>query len=134
MIRFHGYAARFNHRDNGRDRILPGAFDYGLARRGDKPFALNWMHHGNKVIGTIDKVTIDAVGLHVEASITDDKVADAFAKGAVNGLSIGYRTLQAELHDLGRDLECIELVEISLVAQPMQTQCRAFPLIDVVAA
>ncbi|NBT78175.1 MAG: HK97 family phage prohead protease [Betaproteobacteria bacterium] len=124
--RFQGYAARFNERDRGRDMIKPGAFDVSLSAIAT-PMPLFWQHsHYGSSVGTIDRLMVDATGLHVEATITDRRVESAFITGAVDGLSIGYIALDADRHDRGRDLLAVKLIEVSLVTQPMHPRCRAY--------
>ena len=42
----------------------------------------------------------------------------------MNGLSFGYRVKAARPSGRGRELSALELVEVSLVAQPMQPLAR----------
>jgi phage head maturation protease len=45
------------------------------------------------------------------------------AQGAVSGLSFGYRTVRAR-QGRWREIEVLELCEVSLVARPMQALAR----------
>ncbi|MCC7393842.1 MAG: HK97 family phage prohead protease [Sphingomonadaceae bacterium] len=129
-MRFAGYAARFDLRDSGGDIIRPGAFS-DIAT----PLPLLWQHDGARPIGTVDVAREDARGLWVEGALTDgDATAAAVARmlgeGAVDGLSFGYRVRAAENGAPGRggaatrDLLSLDLIEISIVTNPMQPLAR----------
>ena len=124
-LRFAGYAALFNKRDAGRDTIRPGAFDRTLAER-TEPYPLYWQHRPDLQIGWIESIAEDARGLRVVASIDnpDGGAAAAIRRGAVTGLSFGYRTRRATRDEQGRELLDIELFEVSLVTHPMQEAAR----------
>ncbi|MGY6549267.1 MAG: HK97 family phage prohead protease [Roseinatronobacter sp.] len=130
--RISGYASRFGLRDKGGDIVLPGAYAASLKRlaaRGDKVRML-WQHDPAQPIGVWHEVREDATGLHVTGELLPDvaraREAQALlAAGAVDGLSIGYRTLRAEaVPGGGRKLIELELWEVSLVTFPMQTEAR----------
>jgi HK97 family phage prohead protease len=124
-LRFAGYAAIFNRRDAGRDTIRPGAFAQTLAER-QAPLPLYWQHRPDLQIGWIESIAEDAKGLRVIASIDnpDGGAAAAVKRGAVTGLSFGYRTRRARQSQQGRELLDIELFEVSLVTHPMQDAAR----------
>lgn len=112
MIRFAGYAAVFDAPDRGGDVIRPGAF--GRVRR----VPLLWQHRGAPV-GVIEAIGEDARGLRVTGRVDAPELARLVAKGAVSGLSFGYRVTAAR-QGRWRELQQIELREVSLVARPMQ--------------
>lgn len=118
-IRFAGYAAIFDRVDRGGDVIRRGAFARTLAA--SHPVPLLWQH--DRAIGRIERIAEDARGLRVIGRIDDAEVAAGLARGAVGGLSFGYRVRRARG---GRTRELIELdlVEVSLVAVPMQPLAR----------
>lgn len=124
-LRLAGYAALFDKRDAGRDLIRPGAFARTLAQRRD-PLPLFWQHHADLRIGWVETVAEDARGLRVVASVDNPHGVAGLAlrRGAVSGLSFGYRTRDV-LHTVrGRDLFDVELFEVSLVTHPMQHAAR----------
>lgn len=124
-LRFAGYAALFGHRDAGGDVIRPGAFADTLAGRGDA-LPLLWQHRADLRVGWVETVAEDARGLRVVATLDnpDGAAALALRRGAVSGLSFGYRTRRA-LHTAdGRELLEVELFEVSLVTRPMQHGAR----------
>lgn len=112
-VRFAGYAAVFDVADRGGDVVRAGAFG---AVRGGVP--LLWQHRGQPV-GVVERVAEDARGLRVIGRVEEPRLAGLVASGAVAGLSFGYR-VRAATRGRVRELTALELVEISLVAQPMQ--------------
>ncbi|MCC1481456.1 HK97 family phage prohead protease [Roseibaca sp. Y0-43] len=127
-----GYASVFGQRDRGGDTVVAGAYAGSLARlaaAGEKVRML-WQHDPAQPIGIWDEVREDAVGLYVKGRLLPDvaraREAQALlAAGAVDGLSIGYRTLRAEkLPGGGRRLIELDLWEVSLVTFPMQSTAR----------
>ena len=67
-LRIAGYAALFGLADGAKDTILPGAFRRTLAERRD-PLPLYWQHRPELRIGWVEKISEDARGLRVIASI-----------------------------------------------------------------
>ncbi len=116
-VRFAGYAAVFDKVDRGGDVIRGGAFAKMPAA-----VPLLWQHRGNPV-GTIERIATDDTGLRVIGRLEDARLARLVRDGAVAGLSIGYRTLAARKGRI-RELTALDLVEVSLVAQPMQPAAR----------
>jgi HK97 family phage prohead protease len=115
-VRFAGYAAVFDVPDRGGDVVRRGAFR--LAR----PVPLLWQHSGAPV-GTVETLAEDARGLRVIGRVRAPELADAVAKGAVTGLSFGYRVTEAR-DGVRREIKGLELLEISLVTSPMQPLAR----------
>ncbi|MFA5990270.1 MAG: HK97 family phage prohead protease [Sphingomonas sp.] len=116
-VRFAGYAAVFDHVDRGGDVVRAGAFAPPPAT-----VPLLWQH-GGAPVGVIETLAEDKKGLRVIARVDDPRLADLVAKGAVRGLSFGYR-VRAAVQGAVRELQALELVEVSLVAQPMQPLAR----------
>lgn len=124
-----GYASTFGPpADRHGDVIAPGAFKTSLAV-GNVPLML-WSHDLTEPIGAWTDVREDATGLHVTGKLTlkTRRGAEAYAllkDGALNGLSIGFRTIAAdEPPEGGRLLKQIDLVEISLVTLPSASRAR----------
>jgi uncharacterized protein len=116
-VRFAGYAAVFDARDRGGDVLRRGAF----GTPGTVP--LLWQHRGAPV-GTIEAIGEDRRGLRVIGRIEDARLGALVARGAVNGLSFGYRVRSAASGGAAREITGLDLVEVSLVAQPMQPLAR----------
>lgn len=136
-----GYASVFGLRDKGGDTVLPGAYAASLQRlaaRGDHVRML-WQHDPAQPIGIWDQVFEDAHGLFVKGRLLPDvaraREAGALVQaGALDGLSIGYRTVRAQaLATGGRNLVELDLWEVSLVTFPMQTQARLSAKSDLLA-
>ena len=125
-MRFAGYAAVFDRVDRGGDVIRKGAFAASLSRKGSVP--LLWQHRAGVVIGAIEQVREDRRGLRVIASLGGSaeglRVGALLASGKLDGLSFGYRVGRAEQVGGVRELRELELVEVSLVAKPMQRLAR----------
>ena len=122
-VRFAGYAAVFHHVDRGGDAIAPDAF------ADTEPVPLCWQHDPAHPVGAIESLAPDATGLRVVARVTEPALAAELAAGRITGLSIGYRALAHRprddpRHGPGRTLTRLELVEVSLVHQPMQPLAR----------
>jgi HK97 family phage prohead protease len=124
-LRFAGYAALFGKRDAGGDVIRRGAFSRTLAARRD-PVPLFWQHRPEQRIGWMRAIAEDARGLRVIGEIDNPEGAAGLAlkRGAVSGLSFGYRATGAKRTPEGRELYDIELFEVSLVTHPMQFGAR----------
>jgi HK97 family phage prohead protease len=130
-VRFAGYAAVFDAVDRGGDVVRAGAFS-GSANGPIGPVPLLWQHRGGAV-GVVEAVAEDARGLRVIGRIDEEALAGLVASGAVRGLSFAYRVVAARRH-VGagsvRELTALDLVEISLVAQPMQALARVHAVED----
>lgn len=124
-LRFAGYAALFGKRDAGRDVIRKGAFARALAER-QAPYPLFWQHRPDLPVGWVESVAEDERGLRVIAHIDNPEGGAALAvkRGAVTGLSFGYRARGFTRDQQGRELTDIDLFEISLVTHPMQHGAR----------
>ena len=121
-IRFAGYAALFDRPDRGGDVVRKGAFLASLKRAGEVP--LLWQHRTGTVVGRIEHLSEDARGLRVIASLADARAARLLGNGKVDGLSFGYRVREARSAGRLRDLIELDLVEVSLVAHPLQPKAR----------
>lgn len=127
-----GYASLFGKRDQGGDVVQKGAYAASLkmlAGSGRRVKML-WQHDPSQPIGVWDEVREDGVGLYVKGRILAEvdkgrEAAALLAAGAIDGLSIGYRTLRAEKDGKGqRLLSELELWEVSLVTFPMLQEAR----------
>ncbi|MDE0879111.1 MAG: HK97 family phage prohead protease [Sphingomonas bacterium] len=119
-VRFEGYAAVFDHVDRAGDVIRAGAF--AAIGSGAETVPLLVQHQGGAV-GVIEAIGEDARGLRVAGRIDDPAVAALVRGGALAGLSVGYRPV-AVRQGARRELTRVALVEVSLVAVPMQALAR----------
>lgn len=115
-VAFAGYAAVFDVVDRAGDVVRRGAF----AGAGVVP--LLWQHRG-VAVGSLSVVAEDARGLRVEGVVEDPELARLVRGGAVAGSSVGYRALRVRQGGR-RELLAVALVEVSLVAVPMQALAR----------
>ena len=125
VLRFAGYAALFGKPDAGRDTIRRGAFARTLAGRRE-PIPLLWQHRPDLRVGWIGAAAEDPRGLRVTATVDnpDGRAGLALRRGAVSGLSFGYRARGSRATPQGRELYDIELFEVSLVTHPRQHGAR----------
>ncbi|NBD28512.1 MAG: HK97 family phage prohead protease [Alphaproteobacteria bacterium] len=127
-----GYASLFGAADQGGDVVERGAYGRSLERRERKGARVKmlWQHDPAQPIGVWDEVREDDRGLWVKGRILRDvekgrEAAALIEAGAIDGLSIGYRTLRATKNDKGgRLLSELELWEVSLVTFPMLPDAR----------
>jgi uncharacterized protein len=127
-----GYASLFGAADQGGDVVVKGAYGLSLARltKAGSGVKMLWQHDPARPIGVWDEVREDGKGLYVRGRLLLEVQAAREAHvllqaGAIDGLSIGYRTLRAEKAAGGqRHLHEIELWEVSLVTFPMLPEAR----------
>jgi uncharacterized protein len=127
-----GYASLFGRKDQGGDLVMPGAYAASLARlkAAGRRVKMLWQHDPALPIGVWDEVGEDDRGLYVKGRLLTDvaKGREAVAlvgAGAIDGLSIGYRTIRAERDGQGaRKLVELDLWEVSLVTFPMLPDAR----------
>jgi len=131
-VEISGYASLFGKADQGGDVVGKGAYAKSLtslSARGNSVKML-WQHDPNQPIGVWDEVREDDTGLWVKGRILKDvekgrEAAALIEAGAIDGLSIGYRTVRAMKNDAGgRLLSELELWEVSLVTFPMLPDAR----------
>ena len=130
--RIEGYASYFGDRDQGGDVVVRGAYGASLERLAaeGRQVKMLWQHDPAQPIGIWDEVREDARGLYVKGRLLDGvsrarEAAALIAAGAIDGLSIGYRTVRATKNDKGqRLLQELELWEVSLVTFPMLPSAR----------
>ena len=121
-VRFAGYAAVFDRPDGGGDIIRRGAFLESLRKASEVP--LLWQHKAARVLGRIEHLSEDKRGLRVIAAVGDARASRLLGSGKVDGLSFGYRVREAKSAGAHRELVELDLVEVSLVANPMQPKAR----------
>lgn len=114
-VTFTGYAAVWDRVDRAGDVVRRGAF--GEPRE----VPLLWLHRGAGV--GVARVAEDDRGLRVEGEVRVADVARLVRGGAVTGLSVGYRPVKVR-QGARRELLAAELIEVSLVAVPMQALAR----------
>lgn len=123
---FVGYASVFGVKDRGGDIVQPGAFTASLQKYPPARVKMLWQHDTAEPVGTWTSFAEDSKGLKAEGRFILDTVkgreAHALVKaGAVDGLSIGFRTIRDEMDRKSgaRLLHELELREVSIVTFPM---------------
>ena len=129
--RFSGYASVFGKVDAGGDVVMPGAFAKSLIKRRDR-IRLLFQHDPKEPVGTWDSIGEDSHGLFVTGRLVPgvpraDALKRLIADGALDGLSIGFRTVRATRENGQRKLWQIDLFEISIVTFPMMEDARIAP-------
>ncbi|MGC1504858.1 MAG: HK97 family phage prohead protease [Sulfitobacter sp.] len=127
-----GYASLFGAVDQGGDVVEVGAYGVSLKAlsKAGRSIKMLWQHDPSQPIGVWDEVREDTKGLFVKGRILDSvekgrEAAALIAAGAIDGLSIGYRTVKATKNTKGqRLLSELELWEVSLVTFPMLPSAR----------
>jgi HK97 family phage prohead protease len=118
-----GYASLFGVADQMGDVVRAGAF-----RGATAPLPMFVEHERKLLAGYWDEVREDDRGLFMRGAIRDDLPGAARAKRligrGIDGLSIGFVPVVARKSATGRVLEEIELLEVSIVTNPMQPKAR----------
>lgn len=122
-----GYASRFGEKDQGNDIVQKGAFSESLKMRMPK---MLWDHNASEPIGVWDEVSEDDTGLYVKGRVMEGiakgrEVLEMLRNSVIDGMSIGYRTVESERDQKGdRLLQKLELWEVSMVTFPMLLSAR----------
>lgn len=123
---FEGYGSTFGVLDQGGDIVVKGAYAKTLADRGARSIKLLWDHQPSQPIGVWDEMREDDTGLWCRGRLLLDlpkgrEVYTLMKAGAIDGLSIGYRVINAarDASNGARLLEEIDLREVSVVTFPM---------------
>jgi hypothetical protein len=132
-LRIGGYASLFGTADLSRDVVEPGAFAAALARRGAGGIRMLFQHDPARPVGVWTSLREDARGLAAQGRLTagaTGELAALIADGAIDGLSIGFRTVKARTDPRTRLRHILEadLWEISIVTFPMLPGARLSPL------
>jgi HK97 family phage prohead protease len=133
-----GYGSTFGNVDTYGDTVAKGAFTKTIAdcKAGNTPWPVMLSQHDQTTpIGIWTDMDEDSRGLKLKGklAINTRRGADAYAllkmkpRPAFNGLSIGYRANEFQLHKSGpikRALKSVDLVECSLVTFPADKFAR----------
>lgn len=128
-LKIEGYASLWGVADLNGDVVARDAFAATLAKTGPRGVRMLHQHESRAVIGVWDEMIEDERGLLVRGRVMDwsaeARFAGALSKaGALDGLSIGFRTSRARREGRLRVLVEIELWEVSLVTFPMLPGAR----------
>lgn len=122
-----GYGSVFDTVDNGGDIVAPGAFSASL--RAGRKVKMLLQHDPSDVIGVWDELEEDGKGLRVKGRILTSvrkgaETHELVKAGAIDGLSIGYRTIKSMDRNSKRVILQADLWEVSLVTFPMNEMAR----------
>lgn len=116
---FSGYASVFGNEDSYGDIVIKGAFAETIAdwqERGKMPPVL-WNHKTDEPIGVYTLLKEDEKGLYVEGRLLVKDVVRAreihalMKAGAVDGMSIGYSTVE---YNYDKETDVTELLKLKL--------------------
>jgi uncharacterized protein len=138
-----GYGSIFGNVDSYGDIVAKGAFKKAIedAKSGAKNWPAFLLQHGDETsdgkmpVGIWTNMEEDSNGLKLVGKLANTKRGrDAYAllkmtpRPALDGLSIGYRCTDYEMHKAGsparRTIKAVDLVEVSLVTFPANTRAR----------
>jgi uncharacterized protein len=126
-----GYASLFGEVDQARDMVMPGAFQSSLRARGLRRIPMLFQHDPSEPIGVWLELVEDWRGLRARGKLIPDvtRAREVFAlvrAGAIDGLSIGFRTVKGRVDPKTRvrRLDRIDLWEISIVTFPLLAGAR----------
>ncbi len=128
---FEGYASLFGQKDMGGDIVERGAFAASLEKRGAAGIRMLFQHDPAEPVGVWREIREDHRGLFVRGRLLPEvarsrEILSLMREGALDGLSIGFRTVRGKSDKRGgvRRLHEIDLWEISIVTFPMLPQAR----------
>jgi HK97 family phage prohead protease len=105
---------------------MPGAFAASLRKRPPEQVRMLYQHFAHEPLGVWETIREDGKGLYVRGRLSLDvprvrDVRELIADGALDGLSIGFRTVRArrDAKTGQRELLEVELWEISVVTFPL---------------
>jgi hypothetical protein len=126
-----GYASLFGEIDQARDMVMPGAFTSSLRTRGVRRIPMLFQHDPAEPVGIWLELREDLRGLYARGRLIPEvararELLSLIRAGAIDGLSIGFRTVRARLEPKTRVrwLQQIDLWEISLVTFPLLAGAR----------
>jgi HK97 family phage prohead protease len=126
-----GYASLFGAVDASRDMVMPGAFAHTLRARGRHRIPMLFQHDPAEPIGIWLELKEDWRGLYARGRLIPDvqrgrEVMALLRQGAIDGLSIGFRTVKGRIDPKTRirRLDQVDLWEISIVTFPLLAGAR----------
>jgi HK97 family phage prohead protease len=126
-----GYASLFGEVDQARDMVMPGAFTQTLKQRGLRKIPMLFQHDPSEPVGIWLDLAEDWRGLRARGRLIPDvmrarELLSLLKAGAVDGLSIGYRTVRGQIDPKSRvrRLYQVDLWEISIVTFPLLSGAR----------
>ncbi len=129
--KFSGYASIFGAVDQSNDAVNKGAFSKTLRQRKPSDIRMLFQHDPDQPIGAWTRIEEDRSGLFVEGKISQGvekgrEVLSLLRDGALDGLSIGFKTVRAKVNPINgvRQILELDLWEISVVTFPLLENAR----------
>ncbi len=126
-----GYASLFGEIDAARDVVMPGAFARTLKSRGLRRVPMLFQHDPAEPVGVWLELTEDFRGLRARGRLIPEvararELLALVRGGAVDGLSIGFRTVKGRVDPATRvrRIHDLDLWEISIVTFPLLSGAR----------
>lgn len=126
-----GYASLFGEVDQARDMVMPGAFTQTLQNRGLRRIPMLFQHDPSEPVGIWLELREDWRGLWARGRLIPEvargrELLALVREGAIDGLSIGYRTVRGRIDPKTRirRLYQVDLWEVSIVTFPLLTGAR----------
>ncbi|HEY0235247.1 MAG TPA: HK97 family phage prohead protease [Afipia sp.] len=126
-----GYASLFGELDQARDMVMPGAFTQTLQHRGLRRIPMLFQHDPSEPVGIWLELREDIRGLWARGRLIPEvargrELMALVQQGAIDGLSIGYRTVRGRIDPKTRirRLYQVDLWEISIVTFPLLAGAR----------
>ena len=126
-----GYASLFGEIDAARDMVMPGAFARTLKARGPRRIPMLFQHDPAEPVGVWLELVEDFRGLRARGRLIPDvararELIALVRDGAVDGLSIGFRTVKGRVDPASRirRIHELDLWEISIVTFPLLAGAR----------
>jgi hypothetical protein len=126
-----GYASLFGEIDQARDMVMRGAFAQTLATRSIRRIPMLFQHDPSEPVGIWLELREDHRGLFARGRLIPEvargrELLSLLRAGAVDGLSIGFRTSKARIDPKTRirRLLAVDLWEISIVTFPLLAGAR----------
>ena len=126
-----GYASLFGEIDQARDMVMRGAFAATLAQRGVSRIPMLFQHDPAEPVGVWLELREDHRGLYARGRLIPEvararELLSLLRAGAVDGLSIGFRTVKGNVDPKTRvrRLLAVDLWEISIVTFPLLAGAR----------
>jgi HK97 family phage prohead protease len=126
-----GYASLFGEIDQARDMVMRGAFADTLRQRGVRRVPMLFQHDPAEPVGVWLELREDHRGLYARGRLIPEvargrELLSLLRAGAIDGLSIGFRTVQGRIDPRTRvrRLHAVDLWEISIVTFPLLAGAR----------
>lgn len=126
-----GYASLFGEIDGARDMVMPGAFARTLKSRGLRRVPMLFQHDPAEPVGVWLELVEDFRGLRARGRLIPEvararELLALVRGGAVDGLSIGFRTVRGRVDPASRvrRIHDLDLWEISIVTFPLLAGAR----------